>query len=184
MILIGLFFYGNQYLVEPVREEAKVLVETVEGQEALLATYPPNEDLLEEYEANYLETESYLPIGDQANMAIVTLEQAAKQANVEVISVSRVADHQVIENAPDNFMKNTYEVQMAGQSPADFREWLDRLMNEKRVWNITAFSYEKAGEENYVGTLNVELAYYSDNPVDSDESVEPEEAEETESFEE
>ena len=97
------------------------------------------------------------------------------------MSVSRIADHQAIDNAPENFVKNTDDVQMASESPADFRSMIDRLMNEERVWNITAFSYDKAGEENYVGTLNVELPYYSDNPVVAEETADPEEVD---SFEE
>lgn len=171
MILFGLFFYGHQYLIDPVKTEADLLSGTVEQQQALLTTYPPNEELKTELETTYLETESYLPIGVQANQELITLEQAANESNVMILSVSRVADHQAIEEVPENFVSNMYEVQMASDAPTNFRTLIDRLMNEERVWNVTSFTYDKAAEANYAGTFSFELSYYSDNPVPSEERM-------------
>ncbi len=175
MILFGVFFYGYQYLIEPVREEARVLTETVDGQENLLAAYPPSEELLTEYETAYEGTESYLPLGAQANQALITLEEAAAQAEAAIVSVSRTADHQAIEQAQDHFVKNTYQVQITGETPAAFRALMDQLMSEERVWNITGFTYDRAGDNNYTGTFDFELAYYSDNPAGAEETAETEE---------
>lgn len=161
MILIGIFFYGNQYLINPIKEEAEVLTQTVQNHESLLDAYPPSEELQSDYEGDYSSTKSYLPIGAQANEALITLEQAADQSGVTILSVTRISDQQPIEEASASFVKNTYEVQITSTSPADFRNLINRLMNEDRVWNITAFSYDKVDEANYTDTFNYELAYYS-----------------------
>ena len=171
MILFGLFYYGNQYLVTPIREEAEFLTETVESQETLLAVYPPEEELLEEVESNYAVTEAYLPNGVKANEALVTLERLANQENVEITSVSRVSANQAIEEVPANFLKNTYTAQVTSESPDALRNLVNRLMEEERVWNITSFSYDKAGEDTYSGVFTYELAFYSDNPVSEEEGI-------------
>lgn len=160
MILIGLFYYGNLYLIDPVQEEADALTATVESQETMLATYPPSEELLNEYEEAYAETESYLPIGVEANESLVKLEDLAGRANVSLTSVTRLSDRQVVEAAPETFKKNIYTAQMTSNSPENFRRLIDSLMNEERVWNVTSFSYNKSGEENYTGTFNFELYYF------------------------
>lgn len=162
MILFGLFYYGNQFFVNPLREEAEFLTETVEGQETLLANYPPNEDLLEEVEANYDVTETYLPSGVKANQALVTFERLANQANVEIVVVSRESINQIIEEAPANFVKNTYTAEVTSESPAALRNLINRLMEEDRVWNIRSFDYEKLEEESYLGRFTFELPFYND----------------------
>lgn len=178
MILIGVFFYGNQILIEPIKTEADLLSEVVEQQQSLLSAYPPSEELKVELETTNLETETYLPLGDQTNRALITLEQVANQANVTISSVSRIADHQVIEEVPENFVSNTYDVQMTSDAPANFRKLIEQLMKEERVWNITSFTYDKVAETNYTGTFNFELFYYSNETSSSEEVTE--ELEETE----
>lgn len=173
MIFFGLFYYGNQYLVTPVQEEAAFLTETVESQETMLAVYPPSDEFLEEVEANYAVTETYLPNGAKANEALVTLERLAKQAKVDLASVSRSSANQMIEEAPANFVKNTYTAQVTADSPAALRNLMNRLMEEERVWNITSLTYSQSGGDSLSGSFTFELAYYSDNPS-SEEIIEEE----------
>lgn len=169
MILIAIFYYGGRYFIEPVKQEAEMLTETVRTQETLLEAYPPTEELKASYEGNYLETESYLPLGAQANQELITLEEAANQSDVSLLSVSRISDLQSIENVSSNFVKNSYDIQMTSESPENFRQLIDCLMNEERVWNITTFTYDKAGDETYTGTMTFELPYYSETMASTEE---------------
>lgn len=163
-ILAGAFYYGNLYLVAPLKEEASILTDTVRGQEILLNNYPPEESIREEYEDAYAEKQIFLPLGDQANKEFVRLEQLANQANVTIQSVSRVASDQVIEDVPEHFVKTAYTVQMMSDSSNNFRNLINRLMDEERVWNIPAFTYDKAGEATYSGTFTYELPYFNNKP--------------------
>lgn len=165
MILIGAFYYGNLYLVEPLKEEASILTDTVRGQEILLSNYPPEESLKEEYEEAYAEKEVFLPLGDKANKEFVRLEQLANQVNVSIRSISRVSSDQAIEDVPDHFVKTAYTVQVTSESPTNFRNLIDRLMDEDRVWNITTFTYDKLGEATYNGTFTYELPYFNNEPL-------------------
>ncbi len=165
MILIGAFYYGNLYLVEPLKEEASVLTDTVRGQEILLNNYPPEESLKKEYEEAYAEKEVFLPLGDKANKEFVRLEQLANQVNVSIRSISRVSSDQAIEAVADHFVKTAYTVQVTSESPTNFRNLIDRLMDEDRVWNITTFTYDKSGEATYNGTFTYELPYFNNEPL-------------------
>lgn len=129
------------------------------------------EELFEEVESNYAVTEAYLPNGVKANEALVTLERLANQENVEITSISRASANLAIEEVPVNFLKNTYTAQMASESPDALRNLINRLMEEERVWNVTFFSYDKAGKDTYSGVFTYELAFYSDNPVSEDEVI-------------
>lgn len=169
MILIAIFYYGGRYFIDPLKEEADILTETVRTQQSLIESYPPTEELKTSYEENYLETESYLPLGAQANQELINLEDAADDTDVDVMSVSRIADRQPIEQATNNFVKNTYDLQMASESPENFRRLIDRLMKQERVWNITTFTYDKIDEETYTGTLTFELPYYSETAAIAEE---------------
>lgn len=160
MILIGLFFYGNRYLVQPVQEEADALTHTVETQQRLIENYPPSEKLLAEYEDNYSQTENFLPRGVEATTALVTLEQLADSTNVTVSTISRVEQQQTIEGVSEDFAKNIYTVEMTSDYSANFRELINQLVEEERVWNISSFAYDKIEEENYTGSFNFELYYY------------------------
>lgn len=165
MILVGAFYYGNLYLVEPLKEEASILTDTVRGQEILLSNYPPEESLKEKYEEAYAEKEVFLPLGDKANKEFVRLEQLANQVNVSIRSISRVSSDQAIEDVPDHFVKTAYTVQVTSESPTNFRNLIDRLMDEDRVWNITTFTYDKSGEATYNGTFTYELPYFNNEPL-------------------
>lgn len=177
MVLVGAFYYGNLYLIEPIKQENQILSDTVRGQEILLNNYPPSEDLKEEYEEAYLATNDFLPLGAQANKELVLLERLANQAGVNISGVSRTANDQSMEDVPVHFVKSTYSVQASSESPANFRNLIDRLMEEERVWNIVNFSYTQSGEGNVTGTFSYELPYYSAEP--NPEEI-PEEVEETE----
>lgn len=159
-VLFGLFYYGNQSLIDPVKGEADSLSLLVDQQETVLSDYPPSESLLEEVETDYTLTESYLPLNDDSDSAMVTLQEHAGGANVTVMSVSRLNDHQAIEDTSDSFVKNTYQAEVTGESPENFRQLIDKLMNEQRVWNITSFAYEKGSESSYTGTFTFELFYH------------------------
>ena len=162
MILIGLFFYGNRYLVQPIQEEADVLTHTVETQQGLIENYPPSEKLLAEYEDNYSKTENFLPTGVQVTAALVILEQLAESSNVTISSISRIDQRQVIEGVSEEFAKNIYTVEMTSDSSVNFLELINQLMEEERVWNISSFAYDKVEEGNYTGSFNFELYYYID----------------------
>lgn len=186
MILIGAFYYGNLYFIKPIKEETEFLTSTVNTQKTLLEEYPPTEERLAEYEATYSETESYLPLGDQANQALIILEERAAQSNVAIQTVTREGARQTMEEIPSNFVKNTYNVEMTANSPSHFRSLIKHLMEEERVWNIPAFVYNKTGEDAYSGTITYEIFYLSDSnepaedPLDEieTESLEQESAEE------
>ncbi|OJF90910.1 hypothetical protein [Alkalibacterium sp. 20] len=159
-ILFGFYYYGNQFFVESVKQDADQMTQLVSEQQSILETYAPSEELLADYEQNYSQTESYLPLGDDANKAMITLEQLAARETVSVTSVSRISDREVVEELPASFVKNIYQAEVASDSPENLRKLIDRLMNEERMWNVTSFSYAKAGEDSYTGTFTFELFYY------------------------
>lgn len=162
MLLIGGFYYGNLYLVDPLKEEASTITDTVDAEQSLLVAYPPNEELYSEYEAEYIETEGYLPQTVEANREFVTLEQLAAQSNVTIDSLTRIEERQAIEELTNDFLKNAYTVEMTSDSPVNFRQLLKALTDEERVWNVTAFSYNRSGEESYTGSFNYEWYYLND----------------------
>jgi len=162
MILIGLFYYGNLYIVQPIKEEADGLTDTVKNQQALLESYQPNEETLLAYEESYQETEVFLPRGVQVTDELVILEQLAEQSEVTILTVARSEEQQAIEEVSEDYAKDIYTVQMESGSSENFRQLINRIMNEERVWNISSFSYEKIDEENYTGTFNFELYYQKD----------------------
>ncbi|SFC41530.1 hypothetical protein SAMN04488102_10692 [Alkalibacterium subtropicum] len=162
-ILFGFFYYGNLYFVEPVRQEAELRSQLVSDQQTVLAAYPPEEARLTEYEASYSETETYLPIGDSANEAMITLEQLALDEDVSLLTVSRLSDGEAVDGLPASFVKNVYQAEVSTDAPENFRQLFRQLTNEERVWNLTAFSYEKEGGNSYTGTFIFELFYYTES---------------------
>lgn len=179
MILVGAFYYGNLYFIEPIQQEEQTLSDTVRGQEILLENFPPSEELKSDYEEAYLATNDFLPLGDQANKELVLLERLANQVNVTISSVTRTSSDQSIEDVPDHFVKSTYSVQASSDSPVNFRNLIHRLMEEERVWNIVNFTYSQSGESNYSGTFSYELPYYNAEPIPEETTDEIEEAETT-----
>lgn len=162
MILFGAFYYGNLYFVQPLRDEAGLLSDTVEQQETLMDMYPPSEELLADYEAEYEQVESFLPIGVKDVEALVALEDLGSTLDIAVSSVTRNIDQQPIEGVSESFLKNQYTAQLTGESSEDFRSFVNLLMNEERIWNIPTLSYTKVNEENYTGQVTFELFYYTD----------------------
>ncbi|WP_423189179.1 hypothetical protein ACO1PF_11390 [Alkalibacterium sp. f15] len=160
MILFAIFYYGNQNLVVPSKESAESFTALVSDQQALMEVYPPDEDLLNDYEATYNEIGAFLPIGEQANEAVVRLEALAEQSSVEIGQVARIGDGQVVEGVGESYFSSSYQLDMTGESPSDFRDLIERLFNEERVYNVTSFTYEKSGDNNYSGTLIFNLFYY------------------------
>ena len=160
MILFAIFYYGNQNLVVPYRDRAESFSNTVKDQEALMVVYPPDEELLSDYEAVYNETGAFLPIGESVNEAVVQLEDLAGQSSVEIGQIARIGDRQTVEGIGASYFSSSYQLDMNGESPSDFRELIERLTTEDRVWNVTSFTYEKSGDSNYTGTLIFNLYYY------------------------
>ena len=160
MILIGIFYYGNRSLVVPAKESSESYGSIVSDQKTLMEVYPPDEALLAEYEAAYEETGAFLPIGEQANEAIVRLEELAGQSSVEIEQVSRVGFSQGVAEVGRSYFSSSYQLDMTGTTPDDFRELMDRLVSEERVWNISSFTYEKSGGNNYSGTMIFNIYYY------------------------
>lgn len=165
MIVFGIFYYGRLYLIDPAKEEADVLSDTVESQRTLVENYPPSEELMNDYQTLYEETANYLPVGVQMNEELVRLEQLAEQANVTLQSVTRLTDRETVEGLADNFYKNTYSAELSGESPNDFRQLIQLLANEERVWDMTLFSYSKSGDENYTASVQFALYYYLNTEV-------------------
>lgn len=159
MILIGLFYYGNEILVTPsLRESAEQITETYETQRTLIEEYLPSEELLSDYEEQYAEAEVFIPLNAQANQALMNLETLASRAKVSVLSLSRVSEQEVLEDSA-NFAKDTYTAQLMAKSPKDLRQLIESLMEQARIWNVPTFSYIKSGDENYTDSLNFDLYY-------------------------
>lgn len=104
-LLFGLFYYGNLYLLDPIKEGASTVPYTVDSRKSLLDSYPPNEELLEDCKEKVTDTEKYLPVGDQANVALITLEQLASKTTINIQRVSRNAFQETIEEIPNKFVK-------------------------------------------------------------------------------
>lgn len=162
MALVGLFYYGNQFLINPLEESVDEISAAFKNQQSLIEEYPPNEELLSEYESKYAEAEVFIPFNVQANQALINLESLASKAEVSVLSMSRVAEQELLEESV-NFAKDTYSAQLMASSPEDLRQLVNLLMEQERVWNISSFSYSKSEEENYTASLNFELYYRIEN---------------------
>lgn len=163
MLLFALFYYGNLYLLEPIKEESSAVSSIVDSEKILLEDYPPKEELLAEYKAEAQATEAYLPVGDQANTALITLERLAKQSNVEILSVSRSSVEETTEDLPAQFVKNNYLVEVRASSSQNLRSLMERLISEERIWDIPTLSYNKSSDDNYTGSFNYDLYYVSDS---------------------
>lgn len=158
MALIGFFYYGNELLVKPLAENAEEISTTFETQQSLIEEYPPQEELLSEYESKYAEAAVFIPLNVQANQALINLEILASKAKISVLSLSRVSEQEILEES-ENFAKDTYSAQLIANSPKDLRQLIDLLMEQERVWNVTSFSYSKSGDENYTASLDFDLYY-------------------------
>jgi hypothetical protein len=172
VVMYAIFHFGYQNFVEPSEIEAENLRADVRSQQSLLDMYPPSEASLAQYIADSKSTETFLPSGDQINIALVRMEELAADANVQLQSVSRSSFQEAVEDVPGQFARNDYSVQMSSASPANFRSLIDALMNEERIWNITSFDYSKSDEGAYAGNLTVSLYYFlggDESPVEAAE---------------
>ena len=163
MLLFAIFYYGNLYLLEPIKEESSTVSSIVDSEKRLLDNYPPSEEILAKYIEDAQATEVYLPVGDQANRALITLGRLANQSNVEIQRVSRNSAQETTENLPNQFAKNNYLVEVTTTSSQNLRNLVERLISEERVWDIPTISYNKTGDDNYTGSFNFDLYYMSNN---------------------
>ena len=160
-LLALIAFYGNMYLLAPMRETSAEIKQEVAEQQSLLETYPPEEALLQEHQRAYEETQVFLPERENINEALLTLESAASAVKVTLNQVSSTGDPQPVESLGDGYMKSGYGVEMTSESAESMRNLLARLNELERVWNITSFRYEKNGENSYTGSLTFELYYHN-----------------------
>ena len=159
MVLLAMYYFGHKKFVDPIKAEAESLSSTVRGQQALIDSYPPSEELLAEYIADSKSTEDFLPNGDQFDLALVRLEELAKAANVQLATVARDSNQAAVTGVPEQFVKNTYSVQVHSESPSNFRRLIDALMQEERVWNVTTLTYSGL-DRSYAGNFSIEIYYF------------------------
>ena len=176
MLLIGIFYYGNLYFLETIKNEADAITQTVEAQESLIVNYPPSEASLNAYQEEATALENYLPIGDQTNTALITLENLADTSEVNILSVTRNSFQEPVEGISDEFVKNKYIVEFQTNSPSNIRQLMENLTNEERVWNVTGLTYSKVAEDSYTGNFEFELYYFSkynqSEQINNEESTE------------
>lgn len=173
MILLAMYYYGHKNYVDPIKAEADDLKGTISAQQALLDTYPPSETLLAEYIGDSLSTESFLPSGDQAQTALVRLEELALENNVQLEGMARSSYQSKVEGVPEQFVKSSYAVNVSSESPSNFRSLIAGLMQEKRVWDVTSLTYNGAAGT-YTGSFTVEIFFFrgGEMNVASDADVE------------
>ena len=167
MVLLAGYYFGHQKFVDPIKAEGVDLKAIVRVQHALIDSYPPSKPLFAEYIADSNSTEDYMPSSDQFNAGLVRLEELAKAANVQLQSVSRSGHQAGVEGVADEFVMNTYSVQVQSESPSNFRSLIHALMQEKRVWNVTSLSYS-GSSDSYSGNFNVAIYYFLGGDVTAD----------------
>lgn len=158
-MVLGGFVYGTVYLVDPIKERTVGTADLVEEQQTLLASYPPDEALLEEIETEYEATQAFLPEGEKVNKDVVDLEKAAAQNAVTINSFSRSIEPKPVEDMDERYRESVYQVTMTSETPNNMTALLETLSEMKRVWNIKAFSFEKNSEASYTGSFSV--TFYS-----------------------
>ncbi len=159
MVLLAMYYFGHKNFVDPIKAEAENFSSTVRAQKSLIDSYPPSEELLAEYIADSKSTEDFLPNGDQFDLALVRLEELAKAADVQLRTVTRNSNQATVAGVPEQFVKNTYSVQVHSKSPSNFRSLIDALMQEERVWNVTTLSYS-GNTGSYDGNFGLEIYYF------------------------
>ncbi|UJF14831.1 hypothetical protein LZ578_07335 [Jeotgalibaca sp. MA1X17-3] len=163
LVLVAVLFYGDQYILTTVKEQAEQSTSLVDQQKTLMATYPPEGNILQEYEENYEETWDYLPEGEKVNQEMVALEKAAKKENITLNQITRTGEPQLLEDIGNSYMKSVYQVDITSEKIADMQNLLDNLLDFERIWNVYAFSFQKNGENNYQGSFTFELFYHVEN---------------------
>lgn len=153
-LLIGLFYYGYGYFIEPVRTTAEESTLVVADHDRLLNSYPPTEARQLEIEEAYLETTAFLPGGE-------AIQLTANANNVELLGLSRVSDRQSVEGLSDTYAKSSYALEIESSSSQKIRQFLGQLMEEDRLWSILEVSYQQDGNDTVSGTLVLELFYHT-----------------------
>ncbi len=159
MVLLAMYYFGHKNFVDPIKADAENLSSTVRAQQSLIDRYPPSEELLAEYIADSKSTEDFLPNGDQFDLALVRLEELAKEADVQLRTVTRNSNQATVAGVPEQFVMNTYSVQVHSESPSNFRSLIGALMQEERVWNVTTLSYS-GNTGSYDGNFGIEIYYF------------------------
>ncbi|GAB2491425.1 hypothetical protein GCM10008929_14510 [Alkalibacterium psychrotolerans] len=164
MILIGLFYYGNRFLIEPVRVTADVSSQTVNQQGQLLNQYPPSEELRNELESEYSETARFIPEGETINEIILLIESAADSNNVTVQQMTLLADNQSVENLDDRYVRSTYQIEIETDEAVNIRQMLEEMNSQDRLWNTRVLNYQQENNDTITGSFILDLYYHvSDN---------------------
>ena len=149
-LLVLVAFYGNYFFLTDVREQAQQVSQVVDKQKDLLATYPPDETELATYQSLYEETQQFLPEGEQINAELLRLEVLATVENVTIASVSRVEAALPVEEIDGNYFKSRYQ----------------GVRTFERIWNVTNFTFTKAGETDYSGSFTFEVFYHDERAAE------------------
>lgn len=159
LFLVALGYYGYELLVVPSKLDAEASSQVVSQQKSLLATYPPEEALLEEKELEYGETLAFLPDEEAVNEALVILKDTANNESINLSSVTRVSDRQAVTDLSSEFVKSVYQVEIRAESGEAIRSYIRSLKTEDRVWSIPTFTVQKQGDTGYSGSFTLELMY-------------------------
>lgn len=165
-LLVLVAFYGNYFFLTDVREQAQQVSQVVDKQKDLLATYPPDETELATYQSLYEETQQFLPEGEQINAELLHLEALATVENVTIASVSRVEAALPVEEIDGNYFKSRYQVEMTSAQPENMQALLEGVRTFERIWNVTNFTFTKAGETDYSGSFAFEVFYHDERAVE------------------
>ena len=104
LMVLAAFVFGHVYFLAPIKQGADRAAQLVAEQTSLLADYPPEATLLDEYRQTYEETWEFLPEGERVDQELVIMEQLAAEENVLVQQIVRAEEPELIEgiDAPDN----------------------------------------------------------------------------------
>ncbi len=89
LMVLAAFFFGHVYFLAPIKQGADRAAQLVAEQTSLLADYPPEATLLEEYRQTYEETWEFLPEGERVDQELVIMEQLAAEENILVQVICR-----------------------------------------------------------------------------------------------
>ena len=160
LMVLAAFVFGHVYFLAPIKQGADRAAQLVAEQTSLLADYPPEATLLEEYRQTYEETWEFLPEGERVDQELVIMEQLAAEENVLVQQIVRAEEPEPIEGLDESYMKSTYAVEMTSNTAGNMQKLVERLEGLDRIWNIYSFGFEKIAEESFNGTFTFELFYY------------------------
>lgn len=96
LMVLAAFVFGHVYFLAPIKQGADRGTAS-SGTTSLLADYPPEATLLEEYRQTYEETWEFLPEGEKVDQELVIMEQLAAEENVLVQQIVRAEEPEPIE---------------------------------------------------------------------------------------